>query len=775
MEDILSIQSSSLPDDVRCVAFDGREALLTPYQFNVFVVSSAGDQFDMAAAIGATATLSVTRGGGTEPLQFHGVFAAVKLLQQEGPLGVYRLVLVPKLWRLRHSRHSRIHTDTSVPDAIKATLELAGLTSDDFRFQLTGSYDPEEHIAQYQESDLDFIHRWMEFEGMYYFFEQTGDHEVMVITDHKSSHEALDAAAIRYQPGAEGDVMAKATFWKLSRTLRARPASVRVADYNYSNPGLDVSADAEVSPTGTGEVVVHGARFFDPGRAAHIATVRAEELIARQETVRMEGSPMYQRAGYLTEVEQHPVAAVNRKYLITAANHYAIADDLSDALAEIVKPPFPGWVYRTQLEAMADDVQFRPARVTRWPTVWGFEAGTVCGKTASEYAQIDDQGRYKVKFRFDESDLTDGAASTNVRMQQPHGGGVEGFHFPLRKGTEVMFTFQDGDPDRPVIAAVLPNAHTPAPVVAGNYSANIIQTGGRNRIEMEDMDGSQRVTIFSPVENSFLRMGAPNDECNLFLHTEGKGCINVERMCKWETGNDKTEIVHQNLTENFKGPLTTENEEGKTTEHYKNTKRETVGAALTETYKKKTDVTVTNLENEDYGSHSTHVEGVREEDVRSTVTETYTGPLTSHVTGDVSDTYQSGYTCTVTGDENHMVTGMLAEDFGDYEQVTKDWIQNCTAAFVKLSLSNSFELFVGLKNENLIGGKIETLVGVKLEAITMVDVNGLAVEFKTGPEEKKAVGAAFKDYGVHVKTVAAAVLEAYASGYASNAPVHLMF
>ena len=38
--------------------------------------------------------------------------------------------------------------------------------------------------------------------------------------------------------------------------------------------------------------------------------------------------------------------------------------------------------------------------------------------------------------------------STRVRMMQPHGGTTEGFHFPLRKGTEVMIAFLGGDPDR---------------------------------------------------------------------------------------------------------------------------------------------------------------------------------------------------------------------------------------------------------------------------------------------------------------------------------------
>jgi type VI secretion system secreted protein VgrG len=84
---------------------------------------------------------------------------------------------------------------------------------------------------------------------------------------------------------------------------------------------------------------------------------------------------------------------------------------------------------------------------------------------------------------------------------------VEGFHFPLRKGTEVMFVFMGGDPDRPVIAGVVPNAQKPSPVLAVNHTQNIIQTGGHNFITLEDQSGSQYINIFCPVFETNLYLG----------------------------------------------------------------------------------------------------------------------------------------------------------------------------------------------------------------------------------------------------------------------------
>jgi len=84
-------------------------------------------------------------------------------------------------------------------------------------------------------------------------------------------------------------------------------------------------------------------------------------------------------------------------------------------------------------------------------------------------------------------------------------------HFPLHKGTEVLLTFVDGDPDRPVIAGAVPNPETASPVTAANQTESVIQTGGGNKIRFEDLLGSERIIMETPASNSWIRVGTPND------------------------------------------------------------------------------------------------------------------------------------------------------------------------------------------------------------------------------------------------------------------------
>jgi type VI secretion system secreted protein VgrG len=769
--DIYAIESSALPAEARVHSFHGREALCRPYRFDVHLTVPSANDVDLGDAIGAKVALTMQSREGEPLMVFRGIIAAAKLVHQNADFGLLRIRVVPNLWLLSLSRHSRHFTKKTVPEVISAVLEEAGISSSDFELRLRGSYEPEEHIAQYQESDLDFLHRWMEFEGIYYFFEHRDEGELLVITDSKATHEPLDAAPVRYHPVLGEDATAGGHFDSFIVEQGLRPAQIRLADYNYANPTLDLSARVDVSAVGFGEVNTHAGRVFSPDAAARIANIRKEELLCREAVARGAGTALHQRSGYLTTLEDHPASDLNAEHLVIEAEHSGYAGGHAPELDQLVRPADRS-TYRVRLSAIPASVQFRPARTTRWPTVWGFEVGVIDGPDDSEYAQIDDQGRYAVKMRFDESDLKEGRASTYLRMQQPHGGGVEGFHFPLRKNTEVMLTFQGGDPDRPVISGVLPNALTPSPVTSSNHTTNIIQTGGRNRIEMEDLNGSQRVTFYSPTKNTFLRLGAPNDDYNMFLFSEGVGCIWVGGRFDWRTGGDKVETVEDTVTEIFTGPFTTHVLEGDTTEEYNADKEETVAGALTEDYREKMTVDVTGPVNETYSSQTTTVAHPREEILQGAITETYTGPLTVQVGGAVTETYQAGYDLNVTGLHSTRVWSSVNETFGDFEQVTNNWLQVNKGVSTSTTVGATFELIIGLKNENIIGVKLELTPGMKSEFTAALRI-GLhaSIKFENFDMDKA-------DFGAKIKNCAGAIKKRLGSLVnrgvrADNAGVHV--
>jgi type VI secretion system secreted protein VgrG len=246
-----------------------------------------------------------------------------------------------------------------------------------------------------------------------------------------------------------------------------------------------------------------------------------------------------------------------------------------------------------------------------------------------------------VRFAFDESDLGDGKASTRVRMMQPHGGGVEGWHFPLRKGTEVLFTFLGGDPDRPVIAGVVPNAHTPSPVTKANHTTNVVQTGGRNRFELEDKAGAQRITLSTPHTNTMIRMGAPNADHNMIIRTDGATLL--------DAGQDWDVTVGAKLTEDVKGSVT---------ETYHTSQTTTIDGPRLQT------VTAGGMIQDITGGWLQSVAGGGKQVIKGGYEQDVTGDAITNVSADAAYTVSGSETHIVAGSETHVVAGAVSQNFG---------------------------------------------------------------------------------------------------------------
>lgn len=544
MSDLFALRCEAFPADVELLAFRGSESLNEVYEIPLALRVPSAAGFDVDKVIGARATLEIRvpplPGGAESPQLLHGLFAYVEHIQEAAGYALYRATLVPQLWHASQGLHSQVFVEQSVPDILRAVLASDGIEA--VRFDLASSYPALPHVCQYQESNLAFITRWIEREGMYYFLEQGDDHETLVITDHRGAHTALPTRAARYFPGATADTGVGEAFADFRCHARALPATVRFRDYDYKNPKLDVAGSAPVSARGRAEINVHGANFTTPTDGARLARLKAEELKAHERVFSGHGRVFNMRPGYTFTLDEHPHGAFNAAYLVTSVEHYGNLAAADPAIQAMLDVPYDD-EYRVDVVAIPATVQYRPRRKTAWPRIYGYEMATVDGASPSAYAQINADGCYKVKIHFDEADAAGAQASTWVRMLQPHGGTNEGFHFPLRAGTEVMLSFLGGDPDRPVIAGVLPNALTQSPVVAGNNTMNVLQSGSLNRMEMQDLAGSEHVRMQTPNETTFLHMGAKVAGYNLDASTLGDGQWNTGRNWDVNVGGDHVKHV----------------------------------------------------------------------------------------------------------------------------------------------------------------------------------------------------------------------------------------
>lgn len=483
----LALAGGSITSGLHVELLSGREAISQPYAYRI------GFRSDRAIAaadvIGERARATVTTEAGE--LAVSGVvieFIAGDPLGDQGH--VYTVVVAPRLRMLDLSRQNQIYGSTSkvsVKDIIQKELEgsLAanhGHITIEHELNLSASYREREFIVQYSESDLAFLSRWCEASGIFYFFKQSDDGETVVFGDSNVAFVEASLAQLPYRHGRDAITTSQSAVTSFGFVARPVSKTVVLREYNPEKPALLLRSTAEVSDGKTGTVIEYGQHFLEPEEGDQLARVRAEELACRAKVFRGVSNAPQLRPGVFFSLNGHP--DLDERYLVISVEHdVSTPSPVGYGAAEAVA----GQPYGNRFEAILLSVPFRPARTTPRPLAAGLFNAFVDGEADGSRAEVDGQGRYKVRLRYDEGESADGKASEYLRKAEPYAGpGDTGMHFPLLKGTEVVLCCVNGDIDRPIIVGAVPNPLTPNVVSKANRTLNRFRSPSGTLFEMND-------------------------------------------------------------------------------------------------------------------------------------------------------------------------------------------------------------------------------------------------------------------------------------------------
>lgn len=421
----------------------------------------------------------------------------------------YRVKLVPRMWFTTQSVRTRLFQGLSVPEVVAHILDELGMTLDqDYSFRVIGEHMKREYLLQYQESDYDFLCRLCEHEGIFFFFEQTDSLERVVFADNNEALQdylTLKAFAesdedtrfehIRYDPRA-GVVNKVPCFKAIHRVFRALPRTVAVVDHDYKRASMDAHASAEVIDSGIGTRVEYlPAKEYsrlEPAppddvlpQAERLAKVRAQELAAQREELRVDSTVLGLFSGMVLTLENHfdpDLVWVNERddrrhrYYVTEARFSVTQEGIS--LDE--GGTNEDFVSALVLKNMA--VAYRPPRVTPRPVVAGVLSAKVADRAKGSPADLDDHGQYHLILDVPMVGVKEQASVTlkRFRMVQTFSGPGYGMHHPLHEGAEVLLVHLNGDPDRPIIVGSVPNFDQITPITARNATLGGFKT--RNRV-----------------------------------------------------------------------------------------------------------------------------------------------------------------------------------------------------------------------------------------------------------------------------------------------------
>ena len=460
-------------DQLRVTAFTGREGVSELFRFRVDLVSTHPG-LERESLLLNECHLEIVGDRGSRFV--NGVIRRFERVGEGSSLTHYRAEIVPLHWLLGRRFDCRIFheqtcADMTVPGIIAKVLTDAGVPPD--RFDL-GRLTPDghavrEYVVQYRESDLNFISRLAEQEGIFYFFEHAERAHVMVFGDNPAVHRDVDERAPTAEAGRgvvafrtpNGLVPESDVVFDLRACDQLVIGSVVLDDFNFRRPDLDLITN----PARAGRH--DGLRVYDcPGgypdqaTGAQFAQTVLQAHQCRRRVFRLKTTARNLEAGRRFAVVEHPEEEFNRQYLITRIRHRGEQRQSG----EEEQLDGRGLRYEATVHAIPFGVWFRPKPVTPKPTVHGSQTAMVVAQANNaDEIYVDNHGRVKVQFHWDHEQPAEDS-SMFIRVSQGWAGAGWGMLFLPRVGQEVIVDFLEGDPDRPIITGRVYNGLSRPPL-----------------------------------------------------------------------------------------------------------------------------------------------------------------------------------------------------------------------------------------------------------------------------------------------------------------------
>lgn len=517
---------SEYSDEIRVLRFNGVEEISKLFRYNL-KLAALNSEINFADIIGKSAYLRISNG--SDERYVNGIVTRLIQAGSTNRYTTYIAELAPIEWLLSLRHNSRIFQEMSVQDIITEIFNGIELQSDQYRFALQGNHPSREYCVQYRESELNFISRLMEEEGIFYFFEHDDEKHVMVIGDDPSANVAIESPNIQFNPSS-GMITESEHINSFRFIQQLRPSSVVLRDFNYEDPfppvnlvGLDSGTD--YIPTWFSdqqlEFYDYPGGFMDRNRGEELAQIRLQALRQNVQVGIGHSDCRGFLPGYKFTLEGHSRSDFNQEYMILR-----VTSSGSQPLGEDSAGEEPH--YDNEFECIPASVTYRPPRRTPKPIVEGVQTAMVVGPQGSDI-YTDGLGRVKVEFHWDRDERMaheNENRSCWVRVSHGYAGEKHGIQFTPLVRDEVIVDFLEGDPDRPIITGRVYNFINFPHLNSDDTIQNLILTPYQHRLLMDDKKAS--VTLNTGGKQTLnMADGSKSDLNNISLTTSGNHAMTM--------------------------------------------------------------------------------------------------------------------------------------------------------------------------------------------------------------------------------------------------------
>lgn len=537
-ERLLAIKSPLGKDELLLASLQGSEHISDLFEFHLEVLS--GDlNITPEKLIGKTVTVTIqneykrTFNGFVNQFMF-GEIKADNLRQ-------YKLTVVPWLWFLTKASNNRVFQEMDVKAIVQQVFQGHGFN--DFEFNLSGTHPAREYCIQFGETDFHFVSRLLEEEGIAYFFTHENESHKLILTDQLSTYKNCKEAKVGYSKGNKPG--SQINQWQ--HQYEFITGNWSHTDYDFLAPTKDLSTTkkttVKIPKVDSFENYHYPGYYTDKSLGDDYIKYRleAEETGFDNVLASSDCSTFY--AGGKFEMSEHDTAGEKKTYIITSINHQASDSSFvsgSEGQSE----------YGNQLICIPDSVHFRPIQKHHRPVMYGPQSAIVVGPSGEEIYK-DKYDRIKVQFYWDRKGKKDEHSSCFVRVVQSWAGNQWGVSFLPRIGHEVIVSFIDGDPDKPLVTGSVYNHDNMPPYTSGTQSGiktRSTKGGGRenyNELRFEDKKGQEQVYLHAEKN---LDTKVENDETHSVDHNRTKTISENETS---SIGKNRDKSVGESQSENI--------------------------------------------------------------------------------------------------------------------------------------------------------------------------------------------------------------------------------
>src|SRR3990167_9340901 len=525
-----SLSIEGLSHDLQVLEFSGREAISQPFEFELELVSERPD-LDLESLLHQSAFLALSQAGNG----IHGQIYSVAQGESGKRLTRYHVTLRPQLAYLAHRTNQRIFQHLTVEKIIGQVLEEHGIQANAYQFQLGSIYPEREYCVQYDESDLHFVQRLCEEEGIHYHFQHSEQGHVLVFGDDQTPFPKLAPTAYQQDSGLVAD---KPVIKRFGVRVETRTSRVTRRDYDFEKPKLLMEAEAKSEFVPDLEDYDYPGRFVERERGKHLSQRALESHRHDFEQAQGESDQTLLASGHFLAFTDHPRPSWNDLWLLIEIHHEGKQPQVLEESVTEHNEADGGFQqgYRNRFTATPCTVPYRPSLEHPNPRILGSQSAVVTGP-AGEEIHCDEYGRVKVQFFWDRHGQADDKTSCWLRVSSSWAGDRYGAIAIPRIGMEVLVTFLEGDHDQPLVTGCLYHKEHVVPYdLPANKTRSLFKTlstpggGGYNEIRIEDKKGEEQI----------------------YLHAERDWDENIEHDQKIRVGHERHDTVEANSYSEFK-------------------------------------------------------------------------------------------------------------------------------------------------------------------------------------------------------------------------------